>query len=219
MKRNNFLLLLSIVILSACQNASFLTKKYDVRGRWDNTAKTTKEKNDKPSLRNDITMHEMASIESPDLLIVSKKEWQICSDTDQVDTMEVMVEEVVPMPYPDTLPYYGTKEYVGDTIDAGENALPYDVPKPKKKGLTALLKATSFFFEVGIGILCVLGLIALIAAIAAGSVTGLMLVLAILGIVALGIIGLFAALMALFTVVMLIFLIIFKLVGPGKIGG
>jgi hypothetical protein len=196
------------LILSACQNASFLTKKYDARGKWSiNSASTEKQVKAKPRL----TDQAVCSSSDEELILLKEEVWRINPDTDIIDSEEVISEEYVPMPDP----------YMDTTIveEEGDYALPYDAPKPKKKGKLALLKATSFFFEVGIGILCVLGLIALIAAIAAGSVTGLLLVLAILGIVALGIIGLFAALMALFTVVMLIFLIIFKLVGPGKIGG
>jgi len=208
MKRNNFLLLLSIVILSACQNASFLTKKYDAKGKWSfNAATTAAQVKAKPT----ITDQAVCSLSDEELILVKEEVWRINPDTDIIDSEEVISEEYVPMPDP----------YMDTTIVEGEGdyALPYDAPKPKKKGKLALLKATSFFFEIGIGILCVLGIIALIAAISLGSITGVMLVLAILGIIALFAIGLVAAMMALFTIVMLLFLIVMKLGGPGKIGG
>lgn len=208
MKRNNFLLLLSIVISSACQNASFLTKKYDARGKWSfNAASTEKQVKAKPT----ITDQAVCSLSDEELILVKEEVWRINPDTDIIDSEEVISEEYVPMPDP----------YMDTTMveEEGAYALPYDTPKSNKKGMKALLKATSFFFEIGIGILCVLGIIALIAAISLGSVTGVLLVLAILGIIALFAIGLVAAMMALFTIAMLMFLIVMKLGGPGKIGG
>jgi hypothetical protein len=208
MKRNNFLLLLSIAILSACQNASFLTKKYDAKGKWSfNAATTAAQVKAKPRL----TDQTLCSSSDEELILVKEEVWRINPDTDIIDSEEVISEEYVPMPDP----------YMDTTMfeEEGDYALPYDAPKPKKKGKLALLKATSFFFEIGIGILCVLGIIALIAAISLGSITGVMLVLAILGIIALFAIGLVVAIMALFTIAMLLFLILMKLGGPGKIGG
>ncbi len=208
MKRNNFLLLLSIVISSACQNASFLTKKYDARGKWSfNAASTEKQVKAKPKL----TDQAVCSLSDEELILVKEEVWRINPDTDIIDSEEVISEEYVPMPDP----------YMDNTKVEEEGAyeLPYDTPKSNKKGKKALLKATSFIFEIGIGILCVLGIIALIAAISLGSVTGVLLVLAILGIIALFAIGLVAAMMALFTIAMLMFLIVMKLGGPGKIGG
>jgi hypothetical protein len=203
MKRNNFLLLLSIAILSACQNASFLTKKYDAKGKWSfNAASTEKQVKAKAKL----TDQAVCSLSDEELILVKEEVWRINPDTDIIDS-----EEYVPMPDP----------YMDTTMveEEGAYALPYDTPKSNKKGMKALLKATSFFFEIGIGILCVLGIIALIAAISLGSVTGVLLVLAILGIIALFAIGLVAAMMALFTIAMLMFLIVMKLGGPGKFGG
>jgi hypothetical protein len=208
MKRNNFLLLISLVILSACQNASFLTKKYDAKGKWSfNSALTEKQVKAKST----ITDQAVCSLNDEELILVKEEVWRINPDTDIIDSEEVISEEYVPMPDP----------YMDTTMveEEGDYALPYDTPKPKKKGKLALLKATSFFFEIGIGILCVLGIIALIAAISLGSITGVMLILAVLGIIALFAIGLVAAMMALFTIVMLLFLIVMKLGGPGKIGG
>jgi hypothetical protein len=208
MKRNNFLLLLSIAILSACQNASFLIKKYDAKGKWSfNAASTEKQVKAKPKL----TDQAVCSLSDEELILVKEEVWRINPDTDIIDSEEVISEEYVPMPDP----------YMDTTMveEEGAYALPYDTPKSNKKGMKALLKATSFFIEIGIGILCVLGIIALIAAISLGSVTGVMLVLAILGIIALFAIGLVAAIMALFTIAMLMFLILMKLGGPGKIGG
>lgn len=208
MKRNNFLLLLSIVILSACQNASFLTKKYDAKGKWSFKASSNAEQ---VKANTTITDQAVCSLNDEELILVKEEVLRINPDTDIIDSEEVISEEYVPMPDP----------YMDSTMveEEGAYALPYDTPKSNKKGMKALLKATSFFIEIGIGILCVLGIIALIAAISLGSVTGVMLVLAILGIIALFAIGLVAAIMALFTIVMLLFLILMKLGGPGKIGG
>ncbi len=208
MKKNNFLLLLSILILSACQNASFLIKKYDARGKWSFNSASTDDQVKAKAKRTDPAV---CSLSDEELILVKEEVWRINPDTDIIDSEEVISEEYVPMPDP----------YMDTTIveEEGDYALPYDAPKPKKKGKLALLKATSFFFEIGIGILCVLGIIALIAAISLGSITGVMLILAVLGIIALFAIGLVAAMMALFTIAMLMFLIVMKLGGPGKIGG
>lgn len=212
MKQNNILLVLSIVILSACQNASFLTKKYDVRGHRNfkctdyNLAQLTATTHYNDVVQ--IAPKEEVSIR-PEIFIAAL-------DTEKVDSMEVIQEEYVPMP--DDYPY-DNDNVVPPVEDEGDYALPYDEPQYRKKGKTGLLKATSFILEAGIALLCVLGIIALIAAIGAGSLTGVMLVLAILGIIALFAIGLLAALMIIFTVAMLLFLIVMKLGGPGKIGG
>jgi hypothetical protein len=208
MKRNNLLLLLSIVILSACQNASFLTKKYDAKGKWSFKASSNAEQ---VKANTTITDQAVCSLNDEELILVKEEVLRINPDTDIIDSEEVISEEYVPMPDP----------YMDSTMveEEGAYALPYDTPKSNKKGMKALLKATSFFIEIGIGILCVLGIIALIAAISLGSVTGVMLVLAILGIIALFAIGLVAAIMALFTIAMLMFLILMKFGGPGKIGG
>ena len=208
MKKNNFLLLLSILILSACQNASFLTKKYDAKGKWSFKASSNAEQ---VKANTTITDQAVCSLNDEELILVKEEVWRINPDTDIIDSEEVISEDYVPMPDP----------YMDTTIveEESDYALPYDAPKPKKKGKLALLKATSFFFEIGIGILCVLGIIALIAAISLGSITGVMLILAVLGIIALFAIGLVAAMMALFTIAMLMFLIVMKLGGPGKIGG
>jgi hypothetical protein len=208
MKMNRLLLLLSILVLSACQNASFLTKKYDARGKWSFTsASTEKQVKAKPTITDQV----VCSLNDEELILVEEELWRINPDTDIIDSEEIISEEYIPMPDP-----YMDTTMVGED---GDYALLYDAPKPKKKGKLVLLKAFSFFVEVGIGILSVLGIIALIAAISLGSVTGIILVLAILGIIALFAIGLLAALMAFFTIAMLMFLIMMKLGNPGKIGG
>ncbi len=151
-----------------------------------------------------------ASIEEEGILI-PESSWIMNPDTDITDSEEVISEEYVPM----------TEPFMDTTIveDASDYALPYDSPKPKKKGMLATLKFFSMLFELAIAFVCVLGIIALIAAISLGSITGVMLVLAILGIIALFAIGLIAALLALFTIVMVFFMLIFKLGGAHKIGG
>jgi hypothetical protein len=201
-------IILLALAMSACQSTSFFIKKYDARGKWSfNAASTEKQVKAKPRL----TDQAVCSSSDEELILVKEEVWRINPDTDIIDSEEVISEEYVPMPDP----------YMDTTVveDASDYTLPYDSPKPKKKGKLAILKLFSMVFELALAFVCVLGIIALIAAISLGSVTGVMLVLAILGIIALFAIGLIAALLALFTVVMVLFLLIFKLGGIHKIGG
>lgn len=194
--------------MSACQSTSFFIKKYDARGKWSfNAAPTAEQEKAKPRL----TEQTVCSLNDEELILVKEEVWRINPDTDIIDSEEVISEEYVPMPEP----YMDTTE----VEDASDYALPYETPKPKKKGKLAILKLFSMVFELALAFVCVLGIIALIAAISLGSITGVMLVLAILGIIALFAIGLIAAMLALFTVVMVLFLLIFKLGGIHKIGG
>ena len=197
-----------VLAMSACQSTSFFIKKYDARGKWIfNAAPTAELVKAKPRL----TEQTVCSLNDEELILVKEEVWKINPDTDIIDSEEVISEEYVPMPEP----YMDTTE----VEDASDYALPYETPKPKKKGKLAILKLFSMVFELALAFVCVLGIIALIAAISLGSITGVMLVLAILGIIALFAIGLIAALLALFTVVMVLFLLIFKLGGKHKIGG
>ena len=194
--------------MSACQSTSFFIKKYDARGKWSfNAAPTAELVKAKPR----TTEQTVCSLNDEELILVNEEVWRINPDTDIIDSEEVISEEYVPMPDP----------YMDTTVveDASDYALPYDSPKPKKKGKLAILKLFSMVFELALAFVCVLGIIALIAAISLGSVTGVLLVLAILGIIALFAIGLIAAMLAIFTITMVLFLLIFKLGGNHKIGG
>ena len=196
------------VTLSACQSTSFFIKKYDARGKWSfNAAPTAEQEKAKPRL----TEQTVCSLNDEELILVNEEVWKINPDTDITDSEGIITEEYVPM----------TEPYMDTTVveDASDYALPYDSPKPKKKGMLATLKFFSMVFELALAFVCVLGIIALIAAISLGSVTGVLLVLAILGIIALFAIGLIAAMLAIFTITMVLFLLIFKLGGNHKIGG
>lgn len=208
MKNRIIGILCLIIILSSCQSASFLSKKYDAKGKWNfhqESAHQTK------TQRNIVPQDEMTASKEEEGILIPESSWIMNPDTDITDSEEVISEEYVPM----------TEPFMDTTIveDASDYALPYDSPKPKKKGMLATLKFFSMLFELAIAFVCVLGIIALIAAISLGSITGVMLVLAILGIIALFAIGLIAALLALFTIVMVFFMLIFKLGGAHKIGG
>lgn len=197
-----------IILLSSCQSASFLNKKYDVKGKWNFHSESALQTKTKQPI---VPQDKMTASLEEESILMPESSWILNPDTDIIDSEEVISEEYIPM----------TEPYMDTTIveDANDYALPYDSPKPKKKGMLATLKFFSMVFELAVAFVCALGIIALIAAISLGSVTGVMLVLAILGIIALFAIGLIAALLALFTIVMVFFLLIFKLGGIHKIGG